>query len=165
MAATLPSVREQIFQGMLRALQSVTVDNGYELTLGYCARGDFGALDLRDREFPAALILPISDEPESGAYNVNRRQLVCAVRVLVKKRTGTATELETALTAVSRAMMTNPLWGGLADTSDEGGTHYLMLDNQYEEAGADISYIVHYRTTVWDLTMPPMNLQMTGGIP
>jgi hypothetical protein len=62
-------------------------------------------------------------------------------------------------------MMRDPLWSDLAQTTDEGATNYLALDRQYEEAAADIHYGVQYRTTVEDLTMPPMNLGMTATTP
>jgi hypothetical protein len=176
-AAVVPSRRELIFRRVLTALQSVTVANGFECTLAYVRRGDADPLALP--AFPAALILPVSDEPDSGPTSVNRHRLLFAVRVWVREVTEYAEgpypleptgdppstihqQLETVLTAVARAMMRDPVWGGLAMHTDERRVQYLLLDTSYAECGADIEYAVDYRTSVEDVTVPPAVLAMTA---
>lgn len=174
MAAVLPSRRELIFQHMLEALEQVTFANGYEAELRFIRRGNFDVL--RAPAYPAALLLPDRDEPESGPTSVNRHTLTVHVLVWVKDEDGTTesvyptmdsasstlpTQLETVLTAVQRAMMSNQLWHSLADHTDEGQTEYLLLDNQDAACGATMTYTVHYRTSIEDSTVPAAVLAMT----
>ena len=57
-------------------LKTVSIAGGYLVTLAAVYRGDHDPLSLPG--FPAALILPVSDLPESGAWETNRRTLsVC----------------------------------------------------------------------------------------
>lgn len=173
MASIVPSRREFIFQAILAGLQQVQVANGYEIDLAFIRRGDFDPLALP--AYPGALVLPLSDDPESGPTSVNRHTLRLVVRVWVRDPAGYAeseypqkplgdtpstlpTQLETALAAVQRAMMRDPRWTGLAEHTDEGRTTYLLLDNQYAECGADIEYTIDYRTTTEDVVMPPLIL-------
>lgn len=159
------------------ALNSITLVNGYPVTIGFVRRGASDALTLP--AYPALLILPDTDVPESGPTSVNHHTLTFHLEVWVREQEGYAesayppapdgdppstihAQLETVLTAVTRAMMRDPLWGGLADHTDEQRLQYLLLDTTVAYCGSHITYVVHYRTSVEDVTVPPAVLAMTA---
>lgn len=173
----VPSRREQIWRRMLAALQQITVANGYEVDVPFLRRGNYNLLSAP--AYPAVLLLPDSDEPESGPYSVNRRTLKALVVVWVRDADSAEspyplegslpstlpTQLETVLTSVTRALMRDPRWGGLAEHTDEGRTEYILVDSQSPEGGATVEYTVQYRTSIEDSTVPPAVLAMTASWP
>lgn len=151
------SIRERIWTRMEQHLASITTDNGWPFTVYVLERGNTDPLSIQS--YPCAMVIPAADEPESGAYDTNRRVLSILVRVWVRPFAKQQVTLEPVLTAVSLAMMQDPLWGGLADNTDEGVTAFTYAETGGEDAGADIEYAVQYRTKASDPTLAPAEPQ------
>ena len=177
MASMVPSRRERLWRAIEAQLLAITVAHGYECDVRFVRRGVSDALTLP--AYPAILIIPDMDVPESGPTSVNRHVLTFHLEVWVREQDGYAEseypqapngdapstihqQLETVLTAVTRAMMRDPVWGGLAMHTDEQRVTYLLLDTTVPVCGTHISYEVHYRTSVEDVTVPPAVLAMTA---
>lgn len=174
--SVVSSRRERIWQAIEAQLWAVTVANGYEVDVRFVRRGASDALTLP--AYPAVLILPDTDLPDSGPTSVNHHTLTFHLEVWVKEADEYAeseypatpngdpastihAQLETVLTAVTRAMMQDPRWGGIADNTDEQRLQYLLLDTTVAVCGTHITYTVDYRTSVEDVTVPHAVLAMT----
>lgn len=148
-----PSLRERLWELMQTRLETITTANGWPFTVYVLERGNPDPLAIQS--YPAAAIIPVTDEPESGAYDTNRRVLACIVRVWVRPHARLAVTLEPVLKAVQIVMQQDPLWGGIADTTDEGTTTFIYSELGGEDAGADIEYTVQYRAKISDPTLAP----------
>lgn len=172
-----PSVRERLWRAIEARLLAITTANGYEAEVRFVRRGATDAIQLP--AYPAVLILPDTDVPDSGPTSVNRHVLLFHLEVWVKEENNYAEseyppegvgdppstihqQLETVLTAVTRAMMRDPLWGGLAAHTDEQRLQYLLLDTTVAVCGSHITYEIQYRTSVEDVAVPAANLAMTS---
>ena len=175
--SVVPSRRERLWRAIEAQLLQVTVANGYPVDVRFVRRGASDALTLP--AYPAVLIIPDTDVPDSGPTSVNHHTLTFHLEVWVREQEEYAeseypaspngdpastihAQLETVLTAVTRAMMQDPLWGGIADHTDEQRVQYLLLDTTVAYCGAHISYEVHYRTSVEDVVVPAAVLAMTA---
>jgi hypothetical protein len=178
--SVVPSRRERLWRAIEAQLWQITVANGYEVDVRFVRRGASDALTLP--AYPAVLILPDTDVPDSGPTSVNHHVLTFHLEVWVKEQDGYAeseypqapagdapstihAQLETVLTAVTRAMMQQPTWGGLAEHTDEQRVQYLLLDTTVALCGTHITYAIDYRTSVEDVTVPPAVLAMTASWP
>jgi hypothetical protein len=148
-----PSIRERLWQAIETQLATIHVDNGWPFTLHLGRRGNLSPLDLQS--FPAAVLIPVTDEPDSDAYSTNRRILSFRVACWVRPHAKTAIQLEPVLNAVAIVMQQDPLWNRLADNTDEGVTVYVYVEGESEEACAEIEYSVQYRTRIEDPTLAP----------
>jgi hypothetical protein len=110
-------------------------------------------LDLQ--AYPAALIIPTSDIPEAGASSVSRRVLHVVLRLWVRPHQALSEALEALIQDIQQLVLVDARRGGWADLTLEGELHYLYLDSQALEAGADLEYQIHYRTALADPTSAP----------
>jgi hypothetical protein len=106
--------------------------------------------------YPAAIILPMGDRPEAMASSVSRRDYSVTIRLWVRPHTNLSEALEALLTDVQKALMVDPRRGGYAENTLEGEITYLYLDSEALEAGADVDYLIHYRTAIGDPTSNPV---------
>jgi hypothetical protein len=148
------SRRELILQHLETTLRTLTVANGYINTVGTVERGTINPLNLQ--AYPCALVLPMGDRPEAMASSVNRREYAVTLRLWVRPHTNLSEALESLITDVQKALMLDPRRGGLAEDTREGELTYLYLDSEALEAGADLEYTIHYRTSVGDPTSGPV---------
>jgi hypothetical protein len=151
------SLRERIWQQIEQRLTTITLAHGWPFTVHVLARG--AADPLAIQSYPCAMVIPATDEPESGAYDTNRRVLSLLVRVWVRPHANQQVTLEPVLTAVTLVMMQDPILGGLCDNLDEGATTFVYAELGGEDAGAEIEYTVSYRTKAGDPTLTPAEPQ------
>jgi hypothetical protein len=140
------SRRESILANVETVLRTITTANGYAHDIGTVERGEINPLNLQ--AYPCALILPMGDRPEAMASSVSRRDLSITIRLWVKPHANLSEALELLITDVQTALMADPRRGGHAENTLEGELSYLYLDSEALEAGADVEYLIHYRTAI-----------------
>jgi hypothetical protein len=148
------SRRELILQNVETVLRSITTANGYVNTVATVARGQINPLNLQ--AYPVALILPMADRPDAMASSLNRREYTLTIRLWVRPHTHLSEALESLITDVQKALMLDPRRGALAEDTREGELSYLYLDSEALEAGADLEYLIPYRTAIGDPTSGPV---------
>lgn len=141
------SLRELIFQDVVTTLETITTGNGYASDLGVVTRGGLSPLETEATSTWASL-LPVSDEPTYGA-GVNRWQLTFLVRTWIDVATTTeaAAALEALIADIQQALQVDQRRGGYAEATLDGLLQYRYLDATMTVAGADIGFLVHYKTT------------------
>lgn len=151
---TTPSIKKRLLQSLEERFWSINTRNGYLTNVMSVSRGIVHPANLQ--VFPAVMILPALDDPEEGAYSIHRRQFGVNLKCWVRPHTNLSNELEDLIADVQRFMKLDERWSvegfeqGLAVKTVEGATTYVYLESLEIEAGAEISYIIHYRTDARD---------------
>jgi hypothetical protein len=148
------SRRELILQELETTLWSMVPGAQYSHHLATVSRGTINPLDLQS--YPAVLIIPTSDIPEAGASSVSRRVLHVVLRLWVRPHQALSEALEALIQDIQQLVLVDVRRGGLAELTLEGELHYLYLDSQALEAGADLEYQIHYRTALADPMSGPV---------
>ena len=140
------SLREQIYADMKTTLATITTTGGYATTIGTVTRGSLSPLETDT--LPTASLLPVSDEPAYGV-GVNRWRITCVVRVWIDTVLAeTASTLEALIADVQEAMQVDSRRGGVAELTMDGPVQYLYLQSTETVAGADVGFVVDYKTTL-----------------
>ena len=148
------SVREKIYEDIVATLNTITVSNGYATTLGTVRRGALSPLETD--VMPTASLIPVSDEPTYGV-GVNRWQITCTIRIwidAVSIATAAAT-LEALIADVQVALQVDNRRSGNAEQTLTGLIQYLYLQSTETIAGADLVFMIDYKTS---LTSPRVAL-------
>lgn len=148
MAAPPLSLREQIFGNLMTVLATITLANGYATELHTVRRGLQSPLE--DFILPCALVLPVN-EPNEYAVGVQRRHLLCTVRLWIDDGPDFApSTLEALLADAEHALAQDVTRGGLAQLTVLTMTQYFYLEGTERLAGADMHYEIHYRVSLTD---------------
>ena len=139
------SIREKILQHIeTTTLESITVANGYAINIGQVERGKVNPLKLE--RFPAVLIFPGEDEPESLISDLTDRswQILLFLWVLAQKDISKA--METFLAAVQKRMLVDHTRGGNAMDTAEGAVTPIRIEEVDLQGGWILNYSIRYRT-------------------
>lgn len=105
----------------------------------------FGTFDPNKALRPNGAIIPNDDVPEEETDDIEPDNLSVVIRTVVDEDDEKAGyELEDLLAAVEKAVMADPTRGGLAENTRRTRTHWLFLDENHPQAGADTEYEIFY---------------------
>lgn len=147
------TIRDKIIDNILAALPGITIANGFNNDIGVISDGLVNPLGLP--KYPAALILPDSEDPEAGASDVSRRELTVTLRLWVGAHQTIRKKLGGFIGDVEKKIFEDRRRGGNAVNTIEGPISYIYLQRDQVEAGADVDFIIHYRTKIGDPTALP----------
>lgn len=139
------SIREKILANIeTTTLEGITIAAGYGVNIGQVERGKVNALSLE--RFPAALIFPGEDEPQSLISDITDRtwQILLFLWVVAQKDISKAMEI--FLAAVQKAMIVDYTRGGNAMDTAEGTIMTIRIEEEDTQGGFLLNYSIRYRT-------------------
>lgn len=143
------TIRELCIQNIETTLEGITTGNGYDNNIGTVDRNNINPLQLR--AYPAALIIPEFDDPEtaiggaSAPFGKTTRTFDVTIRLWVRGAKNPGQVLELFIGDAQKAMMSDLTRGGNALATREQGIGNVYSDEASMERGADLLFKVTYR--------------------
>ena len=110
-----------------------------------------GRLEHLNQTRPCAGFFPSDEDTELIPDTSENNEMEVIVRVLVDEEDEAALyELEDILMDIEIAVKADPTQGGIAEHTRKMGRHYLYVDRDLPQAGADVIFKVRYQTEETD---------------
>lgn len=107
---------------------------------------DLGTFEPTDYTRPVIGIIPLEEDMDRVASNVNLHTMQIAIRLVVNKDDEHAGwELIEIAAYIEEEMLKDKSRGGLAQDTKANGKRFLYLDQTFPQAGADLLYTIDYK--------------------
>lgn len=108
---------------------------------------NFGTFDPDKYPKPVGGIIPKDEDSGSEPDDIATERLSVVIRAIVNEdNESPGLELEDILPEIYKTMMADPGRNGLAKDTKKIRTHWLFLDQDFPQAGADVEYEIFYMT-------------------
>lgn len=149
------SIRELVLANAKTSLENINIQDGYKTTLRTCKR--FPLSPFAVGELPAAAIYsPDEDPAPAGSIQFNERYMVLLIEYWVRETTpgNMDTDLNNAIEDVIKALLADPQRSSNAIDTRLGAVRVFAADVDNGIGGVVVEFIVHYRFTDTDPTVP-----------
>ena len=115
---------ENILENLKTTFETITVANGYNVTVKQVSRDLVAPSQLSDSNFPSIFITPVRETPDHMSYQNTRNVLMVLLTIDVSATSNdiAATTLEKLFQDIRKALYVNINRGGLAESSLAGET-------------------------------------------
>ena len=107
---------------------------------------ELGTFEPTDYTRPVAGVIPLSEDLNRVASNVNQHSMAIAIRLIVDKADDHAGWALIEIAAyIEQEMLKDVTRGGLAQDTKVDGKNFLYLDQTFPQSGADLLYTIDYK--------------------
>jgi hypothetical protein len=148
----MDSIRQQIVDALVTRLEGILVNKGYETDLGLNIF-EWRTTDFQESELPGCVVRDPDEETEvKGQYHYNKLNIEIEAKTKNSPVTAltTARESRKVIADITRAIGTDPTFGGLAIMTDPVDNESLDMEQKDRQFGSILMKLnILYRTKMF----------------